>query len=41
MAKKLWRKAALLTLAAGSTLLSNYACLDTTVQRIVVAVAFD
>lgn len=41
MTKRVWWKAAWVALAAGSTLLIPSGCLTSTVQRIVVAVAFD
>ena len=42
MSKRLWWKSALLTLAAGVTTgLVNGACLEATIQRVLVAVAFD
>lgn len=42
MAKRLWWKSTLLALTTGITMgLVNGACLEATVQRVLVAVAFD
>ncbi|MFH1745612.1 MAG: hypothetical protein ABIG44_01075 [Planctomycetota bacterium] len=42
MTKRLWWKSTLLALASGTMLAFGYGgCLDATIQRVLVAVAFD